>query len=72
MPLYEAWERLKDLQRQCPYYGIQDWLLVQSFSNGLDQSLKMSIDAAAGGALMEKSIETAKSLLEEMTADNYH
>jgi len=32
----------------------------------------MSIDAAAGGALMEKSIETAKSLLEEMTADNYH
>ena len=33
--LYEAWERFKDLQRQCPHHGVPDWLLVQTFYNGL-------------------------------------
>ena len=32
----------------------------------------MSIDAAAWGALMGKSIEVAKALLEDMAANNYH
>jgi len=32
----------------------------------------MSIDVAAGGALMGKSVEAAKALLEEMTSNNYH
>jgi len=34
--LYEAWERFKDLQRQCPHHGVSDWLLVQTFYNGLE------------------------------------
>ena len=32
----------------------------------------MSVDAAAGGALMGKLIEAAKALLEEMASNNYH
>jgi len=32
----------------------------------------MSVDAAAGGALMGKSIKAAKALLEEMASNNYH
>jgi len=32
----------------------------------------MSVDTAAGGALMGKSIEAAKALLEEMESKNYH
>jgi len=32
----------------------------------------MSVDAAAGGALMGKSIEAAKIVLEEMASNNYH
>lgn len=32
----------------------------------------MSIDVAAGGALMGKSIEVAKALLDDMTSNNYH
>ena len=51
---YEAWERYKDLQRQCPHHDVPDWLLVQTFYNGLEESVKISIDAAAGGALMGK------------------
>jgi len=70
--LYEAWERFKDLQRQCPHHVVPDWLLVQTFCNGLEQSVKISVDAAAGGALMSKSIELEKVLLEEMASNNYH
>ena len=29
--LYEAWERYKDLQRQCPHHGVPQWLLIQTF-----------------------------------------
>jgi len=70
--LYEAWERFKDLQRQCPHHAVPDWLLIQTFYNGLEQSVKISIDAATGGALMGNSIEAAKALLEEMASNNYH
>ena len=34
--------------------------------------MKISIDAPAGGALIGKSIEVAKALLEEMASNNYH
>jgi len=70
--LYDAWERYKDLQRQCPHHAVPDWLLIQTFYNGLEQSVKISIDAATGGPLMVKSIEAAKALLEEMASNNYH
>ena len=48
------------------------WFLVQTFNNGLDQTLKMSIDAAAGDAPMGKSIEAAKALLEGMPSNTCH
>jgi len=70
--LYEAWERFKDLQRQCPHHAAPDWHLIQTFYNGLEQSVKISVDATAGGALMGKSIEAAKFLLEDMACNNYH
>ena len=69
---YEAWERFKDLQRQCSHHGVPNWLLVQTFYNELERSVKMSIDVAVGGALIGKSIEAAKALLEEMASNNYH
>jgi len=34
--------------------------------------VKISADAAARGALMRKSIDAVKALLEEMTFNNYH
>ena len=49
-----------------------DWLLIQTFYDGLDQSQNMSVDTAAGDALMGKSIEAAKALLEDMASNNDH
>ena len=69
--LYEAWERNKDLQRQCPHHSIPEWLLIENFYNGLDQSIRGSLDAAAGGSLMSKSEAQARALIEEMALHNY-
>ena len=69
--MYEAWERFKELQRRCPHHGLPDWLIVQTFYNSLSHSVRITIDAAAGGALMGKSTEDAYELLEEMASNNY-
>jgi len=64
--------RFKEFQWECPHHGIPDWLVVQTFYNGLQQPMKISIDAATGGALMAKPINEAKQLSEDMTSNNYH
>jgi len=55
-----------------PHHKVPDWLFIQTFYNGLDHALKMSVDVATGGALMGKSVKVAKALLEDMAANNYH
>ncbi|XP_048498107.2 uncharacterized protein LOC125496634 [Beta vulgaris subsp. vulgaris] len=69
--LYEAWQRYKALQRQCPHHGIPEWLLIQTFYNGLKHEVRSSIDAASGGTFMAKTPEDAKTLLDDMAANNY-
>ncbi|XP_021764237.1 uncharacterized protein LOC110728875 [Chenopodium quinoa] len=71
--LYEAWRRFKRLQRQCPHHGIPEWLLIQTFYNGLTHEFRIYIDAASGGSLLTKNPTEAKELIEKMVAnDNYH
>ncbi|XP_057251768.1 uncharacterized protein LOC130591846 [Beta vulgaris subsp. vulgaris] len=69
---YEAWQRYKALQRQCPHHGIPEWLLIQTFYNGLKHEVRISIiDAASGGTFMAKTPKAAKTLLDDMAANNY-
>ncbi|XP_071917054.1 uncharacterized protein [Coffea arabica] len=69
--LYEPWERYRELQRRCPHHGLPDWLVVQTFYNGLTYPTKTHVDAAAGGALMGKITREAQQLIEEMATNNY-
>jgi len=55
-----------------PHHGVPNWHVIQTFYNRLDQSLKTSVDVAAGNVLIGKSIEAVKALLEEMASNNYH
>ena len=65
-PLNEAWERFRELQYSCPHHGIPDWLLIQTFYDGLTESTRTSVDAVAGGTLMEREPHEAMTLeLEE-------
>ena len=70
-PRYEMWERFKELQRECPHHK-SDWLLVQTFYNGLQQPMKISVNMATRGAFMAKSINEAKQLFEDMASNKYH
>ena len=69
--MYEAWERFKDLQRQCPHHGVPQWLLIQTFYQGLTEPMRITIDATAQGSFMSKTPEDAYNLLETMASNNY-
>ncbi|KEH26562.1 hypothetical protein MTR_6g464700 [Medicago truncatula] len=46
--------------------GLEKWLIVHTFYNSLSYTTKMTVDAAAGGALMNKNYTEAYALIEEM------
>ncbi|XP_062103706.1 uncharacterized protein LOC133814808 [Humulus lupulus] len=69
--LYNSWERFKDLLKKFPHHGIEKWMLVHNFYNGLCGTTHTIIDAAAGGAFMSKGADEAYELLEEMAMSNY-
>lgn len=69
-PLYEAWERFKELLRKCPHHELPAWMQVQTFYNGLSQTSRTLVDAAAGGAVMGKTPTEAFKLFETMASNN--
>ena len=69
--LYDAWECFKEMLRLCPHHGLEKWLIVHTFYNGLLYNTKMTVDAAAGGALMNKNVEDAYALIEDMAQNHY-
>ena len=65
----EAWERLQEYILACPHHGMDNWLILQNFYNGLTQSSRDHVDAAAGGAFFSLTIERATSLIEKMVSN---
>ena len=64
--VYDACERFKEMLRLCPYHSLEKWLIFHTFYNGLSYTTKMTVDAAAGGALMNKNCTKAYTLIEDM------
>jgi len=50
----------------CPCYGMEDWLLIQSFYYGLSLESCQHIDATARGAFFSLKVDQAKKLIENM------
>jgi len=69
--LYEEWERFKDLLRLYPHHGLQKWMVVRTFYNGVTQLVGSMIDAAVGGTLMSKTEDEAYNLIEEMALNKH-
>ncbi|XP_074576604.1 uncharacterized protein LOC141833120 [Curcuma longa] len=69
--LFEAWDRFKGMLRKCPHHGLERWLIIHTFYNGINYQTKVYLDSAAGGALMNKSLEEAEDLIENV-ALNHH
>ena len=51
---HEAWERLRDLTRECPHYGVSNHELTQIFYDALGLQDRYLLDAASGGTIMSK------------------
>ncbi|KMT19356.1 hypothetical protein BVRB_1g013580 [Beta vulgaris subsp. vulgaris] len=64
--LYEYWERFKKLCASCPQHQITDQLLIQYFYEGLLPNDRGMIDAASGGALVDKTPTQARNLIANM------
>ena len=65
----EAWERLQEYILASPHHGMHEWLILQSFYNGLTTTSRANIDAAAGGAFLDLTIASAKALIEKMVSN---
>lgn len=65
--LYDAWERFKDMLRKCPQHGLDLWVQIQTFYNGLYPHCKQAIDASAGGTFGNKTPEDVYDLIEEIS-----
>nr|GEU43438.1 reverse transcriptase domain-containing protein [Tanacetum cinerariifolium] len=61
---HEAWERYKDLLRACPHHGFAELHQLDTFYNALNPTDQDSLNAAAGGNLLEKSPQDALTIIE--------
>ncbi|CAA0831248.1 Unknown protein, partial [Striga hermonthica] len=69
-PLHEAWERFKDLQRQCPHHNFPPALLMNSFYDSLHQNFQYMVDNAAGGDIGAKTAEEMMEIFETMSTNS--
>ncbi|RDX91886.1 hypothetical protein CR513_26061, partial [Mucuna pruriens] len=67
--LYEYWERFNKLFETCPHHQISEQLLIQYFYEMLMLMDKSMIDAASGGALMDKTPIVARNLISNMVGN---
>ncbi|RDX74599.1 hypothetical protein CR513_45636, partial [Mucuna pruriens] len=67
--LHEYWKRFNKLCATCPHHQISEQLLIQYFYEGLLMMDRSMIDAASGGALMDKTSATARHLISNMASN---
>ncbi|XP_024974708.1 uncharacterized protein LOC112512799 [Cynara cardunculus var. scolymus] len=68
--LYEYWERFKRLCVSCPQHGISDELLIQYFYERLLPMERKMMDAASGGAIVNKMPTQARTLIDTMAENS--
>lgn len=64
--MHEYWERFKKLCASCPHHQISDQLLIQYFCEGLTSMDKCMVDAASGGALVDKTPVVAREFITKL------
>ena len=67
--ILEAWERFLEYISACPHHGMEEWLIIQSFFNGLNTPAQNHIDAASGGSFLSLSVAVLKALVEKIASN---
>nr|GEY80898.1 reverse transcriptase domain-containing protein [Tanacetum cinerariifolium] len=65
----EAWERFKDLLRQCPHHGFSELHQLDTFYNALNP--KDALDSAAGGNFLDKIPRECLSIIKSKSKVRY-
>nr|GEX59072.1 reverse transcriptase domain-containing protein [Tanacetum cinerariifolium] len=60
----EAWERFKDLLRQCPHHGFSELHQLDTFYNALNPNDQDALDSVAGGNFLDKISRECLSIIE--------
>nr|GEV71621.1 reverse transcriptase domain-containing protein [Tanacetum cinerariifolium] len=61
---HEAWDRYKYLLRACPHHGFTKLHQLNTFYNALNPADQDSLNAAAGGNLLERSTQDVLTIIE--------
>ena len=69
---HEAWERLRDLTRECPHHGVSNHELTQIFYDALGPQDRYLLDAASGGTFMSKFEDEAMELIKIVAENSHH
>ncbi|XP_070036709.1 uncharacterized protein [Nicotiana tomentosiformis] len=67
--VFEAWESFKEIVRKCQHSGIELWMQLQDFWDGLTPASSRTLSNAAGGPLMKKTPEKIVTILDELSED---
>nr|GEW07607.1 reverse transcriptase domain-containing protein [Tanacetum cinerariifolium] len=67
----EAWERFKDLLRQCPHHGFSELHQLDTFYNALTPNDQDILDSAAGGNFLDKIPRECLSIIESKSKVRY-
>nr|GEX12182.1 reverse transcriptase domain-containing protein [Tanacetum cinerariifolium] len=67
----EAWERFKDLLRQCPHHGFSELHQLDTFSNALNPNDQDALDSAAGGNFLDKIPRECLLIIERKSKVRY-
>ncbi|GJY32087.1 reverse transcriptase domain-containing protein, partial [Tanacetum coccineum] len=59
----KAWDHFKDLLRKCPHHGFSELHQIDTFYNALTQSDQDSLNAAAGGNLLNHTPQDALMII---------
>ena len=69
---HEAWERLRDLTKECPHHEVFNHKLTQIFNDGLGLQYRYLLDAASSDTFISKFKEDVIELIETVTKNNHH
>nr|GEU83024.1 reverse transcriptase domain-containing protein [Tanacetum cinerariifolium] len=61
---HEAWDRYKDLIRACPHHDFTELHQLDTFYNALNPADQDSLNAAAGGNLLERRTQDVLTIIE--------
>nr|GEX93495.1 hypothetical protein [Tanacetum cinerariifolium] len=67
----EAWERFKDLLRQCPHHGFSKLHQLDTFYNALNPNDQDALDSVAGGNFLDKIPRECLAIIESKSKVRY-